>query len=1150
MLQLAASGQNLFWQAPVGVGGNRDGNWSTTASNWDPVAGNPPSTAWPNLGTETANFSTVEGGTVTVIGVIQTNAIIAGSGGAFVISGGTLTFVNPAPTINVGNSGSGTLTVASAISATGLTLAKTGAGFLALSGSINVATFNIQGGSVSLSGNNLVDTAAVINAGTLTVNAADSVTTYTQNGTGTLAGSAALTATGGATLNGGTVSGGLLGDTTSTGAVLVSGTVGGGSLSITGGVLTLTGSSTNTPVNISAGASLLDSTGGLAAGANVINAGTLTVNAADSVTTYTQNGTTGTLAGSAALTATGGATLNGGTVSGSLLGDTTSTGAVLVSGTVGGGSLSITGGVLTLTGSSTNTPVNISAGASLLDSTGGLAAGANVINAGTLTVNAADSVTTYTQNGPTGTLAGSAALTATGGATLNGGTVSGSLLGNTTSTGAVAISGTVGGGSLSVTSGVLTFSGSSTSNPVNIAGGATLIDTGNLSDTAAVTNAGTLTINAAETIASLTNNNGTVNGTGPLGVTGATLFTGGTLDAPLVVNGTGGGTFNGALIAGTFNGTNTLNGATTVSGSVNGNTTSTGTVAISGTVGGGSLSITDGVLTLTGTSTNTQIDILDGAKFINKTGGLSNSAIVINDGTMTINKAETIAKLTNSGKIVVSSPVEDGSDTKFSATKIELTKGSTLRLTDSDLQLGQSADIFDGKIKGFFDANGISAKNQPNFSYGFDYIKGEVQVLPGLTNPVKSSDTIYSFNKNQTFVVGSLFEDTFRGEDNFRKTYFDQFGKKAKESTTGPTPFYIWRMDPGTGLKSSSDPAFTLLVDAIKDIQRTYSTDKNGNVIVGKKGLMIANQLSPEVHRGMVDYTEQATRSHVRAGVDSAPISQSGKTQVFASVQTSSAGSETSGTNASYNTEMYGVTTGVRYDIDNRFQIGGLLGADDGSIEGALINTDAQGLVIGTFGRYVLDETSRTTLTASLAYGAYDYDAERNSYSGKESANGIGSDALEFAMGVSTVSFEKSGFRVIPNATVRYMTGSVDSFVESGSGVGLRVDSQDIDSVLLDLGVDFEYKLNEQVTLVGNFGYVTDFENSEKSVSAKFAASGAGGRTLSVTAPGIDDEAFVLGLGAFYDINQSTRIGLTYRGEYRMNSQATNSFGIGATFGF
>ncbi|MEI7912534.1 MAG: autotransporter-associated beta strand repeat-containing protein, partial [Verrucomicrobiota bacterium] len=176
-------------------------------------------------------------------------------------------------------------------------------------------------------------------------------------------------------------------------------------------------------------------------------------------------------------------------------------------------------------------------------------------------------------------------------------------------------------GPTAVNVGTLTLTGSLASTSVQVASGATLTDaTGGFAPATALTNAGTLAVNAAETIASLTNNAGTVSGTGTLTVTGPTLFNGGTLAAPLTVNGTGGGTFANALLAGTFNGTAALDGAT-VSGTLSGTTTNTGNTLVSGSIGGGSLNETGGVLNLTGTSTNTPVAIGALATLVDANGG-------------------------------------------------------------------------------------------------------------------------------------------------------------------------------------------------------------------------------------------------------------------------------------------------------------------------------------------------------------------------------------------------------------------------------------------------------------------------------------------------------------------------------------------------
>ncbi len=1113
--------------------------------------------------------------------------------------------------------GTGTLTATGGASLNGGNVSghllgdTTSTGDVLVSGTIGGGFLHVDGGVLTLTGSStntpveialnaalldsnggLSSSAVVTNAGLLTVNSADTISTYTQNGTGTLAGSASLTATGGATLNGGTIFGHLLGNTTSTADVLVSGSIGGGSLSVIGGTLTLTGTSTNTPVGISSGAALLDSNGGLDASAVVTNAGLLTVNSADTISTYTQNGT-GTLAGSASLTTTGGATLNGGTVSGHLLGNTTSTANVLVSGSIGGGSLSVNGGLLTLTGTSTNTPVDISAGAALLDSNGGFDASAVVTNAGLLTVNSADTISIYTQNG-TGTLAGSTSLTATGGAALNGGTVSGHLLGNTTSTADVLVSGSIGGGSLSVTGGLLTLTGTSTNTPVSISSGAALLDSnGGLAANATFTNAGLLTVDAADSVLTYTQNGaGVLAGSSALTATGGATLTGGT-----------------------------------VLGQLLGDTTSTGVVLVSGSVGGGSLSVTGGTLTLTGTSTNNPVEISTGATLLDLNGGLSSTANLTNAGLLAINSAETVLTYTqngggilagtsaltatsgatlnggeiqsellgdviSNGNVLVSGSVGGGflrvnggtltlTGTANSNTLINpagtlkgtglvngnlknlgtlavgskgnaldisgdlVTKGTisltlddsgtferikaasanlggelVVKNTGSGLTFGEMAKIIDADTY----SNGVDSFTTTGFGNGVLF-NDRTGTLIGLNGGTTSSSGNYAnLNSNQTSIYLALFDDSVQpGIQNVTR--------EKNPSGVG----YVFNFTSGA---SNGDAQ---LVTALYQ-----STFTNPGTIEADT----MNSLSPEVHRGMADYTKQALRNHVREAVDAAPISRKGKTQVFATVHTVSDGVDSTGTNAGYDLEMNGATAGMRYDVNGNFKFGGLLGIDDGTINGALIDTDAQGFVLGTFSSYQFNDPYKAMLTGTAAFGSYSYDAVRRSFGGDATADSIGSDAVELSLSVSSVVYEKQGFRLAPSGALRYMGGSVDSFVEKGPGVRLAVDSQDIDTVLFDVGFDLSYQLMEHLSLAGRVGYVDTLSNSEESLSATFAATGPAGVPFAVSAPGIHHQAVTIGVGLFYDATENTRIGVTYRGEFRTESQSSQTFGLGASYGF
>ena len=165
-------------------------------------------------------------------------------------------------------------------------------------------------------------------------------------------------------------------------------------------------------------------------------------------------------------------------------------------------------------------------------------------------------------------------------------------------------------------------------------------------------------------------------------------------------------------------------------------------------------------------------------------------------------------------------------------------------------------------------------------------------------------------------------------------------------------------------------------------------------------------------------------------------------------------------------------------------------------------------------------------------------------------ADGVGSDAIELTLGASTMLYDKDGFHLGGSGALRYMNGGVDSFVEHGPGVPLAVESQDIDSFLLDVGVDLSYQVTQQFTVAGRLGYVHEMSDSEHSVSSTFAASGTDAQLFSVSAPGIDGQAVTLNAGLFYDLNENTRLGATYHGEFGGESMPTQTFGISAAYGF
>ena len=358
----------------------------------------------------------------------------------------------------------------------------------------------------------MVDTATVTNAGTLTLTDDDLIKSYistgTLNGTGNT-----LTALTYALNNGSVVNANLgTGAVTSNNAVTLNGNSLANSVAVQTGTLTVNAGlgSANATVGISSGATLNDS-GNIVDTAAVTNAGTLTLGftatTGDTISTYVSNG--GTLNGTGTLTAaaTGAGVVdyalnNGSLVTGSAnigKGVLVSNGTVTIAGSsnVNAGTITVQTGTLNLTGTGTfggDLTININSGATLNDN-GTINTTAAVTNMGTLNLSANQTVASYASGDVTGGIAGDGLLSGSAGGpfTLTAATyalnnhsvvAATAALGSGTlnSNGSVLLNGNSAANFVNVQTGTLTSTGSLgvAGSKVTVSGGATLATTGTL----------------------------------------------------------------------------------------------------------------------------------------------------------------------------------------------------------------------------------------------------------------------------------------------------------------------------------------------------------------------------------------------------------------------------------------------------------------------------------------------------------------------------------------------------------------------------------------------------------------------------------------------------------------------------------------------
>lgn len=1328
LLSSGAFSQTLYWAAPINESGNRDGIWSAGAVSWASAAGGAAMTAWTG---GRAVFSNTENGTVTLAGNVYATGLSAGMGGSYTVAGsGMLLLTGPItpPSLHVDSGGSGVLTINVNISSSNaFRLNKTGAGTLNVNGWIMTPTLSLLEGTTVLSKSSF--TGNLENSSNLMLNGDNSVFSYQQT-SGVLGGSAKLTVSGTANLQGGTIAGGLSAkNINSSGLVNATGFIGGAMLTVSGGTFTMAGSSGLQTIKIASGGTFVDSSGGLSGSLPVVeNQGIFRLEKDVSITKLVQSG--GDLTGPGILSAQS-AIFSGGVITGSVSGDISISGNVTASGNLSGNSLKVQSGKLLLQGSLSSQSVEINMG-QLQSVNGGLGAGVNINNKGTLVIDSDETIHNYSQSG---FLTGKGTLKVTGGPAIVSGGNLGNLDGDLLITGNALLLGQCKGANLTVSAGSLTIHGSASHGNVAVSLGATLDTSGGLSDHASVENSGWFRTKARETVKSyIQTETGTLAADATLAVTDAALLQGGRVfsgilscddiqvsgsvqgwqasrlegenltiistgnlnmpgviacrnvtiersgklvtsgvdaSADAVVTNSGAWTVgadtavsryiqkSGSVI--TNNGSILtaadgliLDGGSLV-GRVQGAIRSNGYVSLFAQADGDELRVESGTLSVYGQVSHHGIHISDGATLMNQ-GDLGDGSFLVNEGVLSMEADDTIDSLTcrggtvnGIGRLVVSGPVifEDGElagviEAKSGAELLDGTivsgalygsarttgnvtisgkaggslhiEGGLLTLTGiveslAPIKLGSSlvgngringdlinkgtlATLSDGdrclEIDGDFSNKGLVSMSLTDAG-AHDQIKvGGIASLGGdliVTNRgtglaageiarlIDAAGFRGEFEGFQAlgFGNGVLYDDAtgrLIGMAGGRQGSADRY-LNLNESQTDAY-FSLYEDSVEIGVQNVSLSGSSASRSGVRDAMATGSGDSvvftsglsNGDAMLvealnqatftdpGAIYQPVINGLSPEAHRGMADYTEQSLRNHARQGMDAAPVAVSGRTRVFAVTHTATDGVESGQTDAGYDLQFSGITAGLRYDLDPRTQIGGWFGGDVGDIKGSLIDTDARGLALGVFGQYLAHKETQTTLTAGLSCGTYDFDAKRHAFLGDVGSDDVGSDGVEIMLGARSAVYQNFGLRVMPTAALRYLGGSVEGFTESGSGVALEVGGQDIESWMLEVGVDAEYKPRERVTLFGNLGFVTDFGDSEDSINASFAASGALARPFTVFAPGIDEDGVALGLGVSYDFSETMRANLGYRGDFRFDAENAHAFSVGLSLGF
>ena len=1028
-----------------------------------------------------------------VLGGAEKIGSLAGAGNVDLTVGGlTVDSGNFSGVLLSGNStygltkvSAGTLALSGANTYTGAT--QINAGTIDLTGSLASNTVNVASGAMLNDTNaGLAATAALTNAGTVTLGADDTIASFTNNA-GTLNGTGkTLTATTYALNDGSVINANLgTGTMTNNGKVALNGTSDAATVNIASGTTTLGAAERllNTSAVTVAGSSNLvlggaEKIGSLVGAGNVdLTAGGLTVDSGNfSGVLKSSNATYG-------LTKVSSGTL-------ALSGANTYTGAT-----------QINAGTIDLTGSLASNTVNVASGATLNDTNAGLAATAAVTNAGTVTLGANDTVASLTNSG---TLNGAGKTLSAATYALNNGSVVNANLGAGTMT----------------TRGAVTLNGTSAAGNINVLLGSIL----NLGDP----------LNTTSTLSHLTNPAAAVALNGAMNLYGGNEYIQ-SLQGAGVVNLRNNALFvnNGGAFTGNINGANTdlnvnggslsLNNGATTAQTLNIANGSNVTVGNTATVNTQTLSVDSGSTLNVAQDSTLNYTLLNGGT-ASQPGGTINAATFTNATGSTVGGFLTFTgDFVNNGTLspgnspglinILGNLVENGSYLEQFQTNIpgtgydQIRVGGTSTLTSNSVLTEQAYGGITPTFGNVYQiiANSTGGAIRSSGAFGNVLFQND-----SAATPVNNAAVVFDVNTGRLMTTGlnaptSIFADL--GGSNANQRGAVSALMKGATRNVG-----IDQIDSSTPIGQATVTLLTTGDSLNRFVPTSYSGITDYALLSNKvvSDILFSRPLSASKSRG--------TKSDNFISDKNAYIGYTHNQYGFA------------GNSINRNDFYLGTEVG-----NEMLSVGALFLGSTGSISSTYGRSSVDGYGGTGYVRGTL--TPDLTILGSAGYSNYNYDLSRSGLNGSVNA-ATSSGSLNTDLGLTYMAFNQNGYSIQPRLGLSYGNASVKGFHETGSTQGiLGISGYNADRLSGQLGAVFAkdvelFSRPLNVALdVGVNEFFTDHKNNMNTTvladtSIKFPISSAQNTKVFGFA----------GLGATYQLSSST----TVYAKYEANTMNSN----------
>ena len=243
--------------------------------------------------------------------------------------------------------------------------------------------------------------------------------------------------------------------------------------------------------------------------------------------------------------------------------------------------------------------------------------------------------------------------------------------------------------------------------------------------------------------------------------------------------------------------------------------------------------------------------------------------------------------------------------------------------------------------------------------------------------------------------------------------------------------------------------------------------------------------------------------------------------------------------------ETDGLSTGIDYRLSEELVIGGGFGygQDENAIGNDGSRVDGSARTVAFYASY---HPGRLFVDTLLGYQSLDYDLRRYITANGGTVNGQRDGSQKFASVSVGADIVRDNMLVTPYARLDVAQARLDAYTETGDPIySLAFEEMDVDSTTGNLGLRVDWQHEQpwgRFTPQVRLEYQHDF--SGRSGAVIRYADLIGGPVYGLSSTGFDNNRFMVGLGALFDLKSGWGWRLEYRGQVGSSGESDNGVSV------